>query len=65
MRENMLTTKESVLIADLLNYEQMACKKMALYSRTLTNEKVAEKFKQLSLSHKKRYEKLLILLKGE
>ena len=65
MRENLLTTKEATLIGDLLNYEQMACKKAGLYARTLTNVKLAQKFNEIKENHKKRFDTLLMVLKGE
>ena len=36
MANNKLTAKEVTLISDLLKYEESACKKARLYSRTLT-----------------------------
>lgn len=59
---NMLTSKEAVLIADLLNYEALASKKCALYSRTLTDPRLSNFFDALSKNHQKRYNSLLELL---
>ena len=62
MNKNMLTTKEATLISDLLTFEESACKKARLYSRTLTNQVLAKSFNQLADSHQKRFHALLELL---
>ena len=62
MSNNMLTTKESVLIVDLLTAEENACKKARLYSRIMTNPKVAESFKTIADNHEKRFNALFDLL---
>lgn len=59
---NMLTTKEATLISDLLQYEESACKKARLYSRTLTNSKLAEEFSKIADRHEKRFNALFELL---
>ena len=59
---NMLTTKELEIIQDLLIYEENACKKAKIYSKILTNEKLAGLSKKLYENHKKRYETLLGLV---
>ena len=59
---NMLTTKELEIIQDLLIYEENACKKAKIYSKILTNEKLAGLLKKLYENHKKRYETLLGLV---
>jgi hypothetical protein len=59
---NMLTTKEATIVADLLYYEEHACKKARLYSRTLTNEKLAEQIKVIADNHESRFLSLLGLL---
>ncbi len=59
---NMLTTKEATLLSDLLIYEESACKKARLYSRTLTNKKLADELNKLADSHEKRFNALLGLL---
>lgn len=59
---NMLTTKEAVLISDLLIYEEQACKKARLYARTLTNFQVAEKFNLIADNHEKRFNALFDML---
>ena len=43
MDDNMLTTKETILIADLISYELLALKKARLYARTLTDKNLVEK----------------------
>ena len=58
----MLTTKEATLIADVLIYEESACKKARLYARTLTDKKLSEKFRQLADNHQKRFNALYDLL---
>lgn len=59
---NMLTTKEAALMSDLLAYEEAATKKARLYSRTLTNPKLAEKFGKLADNHEKRFNALYSML---
>ena len=60
--DNMLTTKELEIVQDLLIYEENACKKAKIYSKILTNEKLAENLKNLYQNHLKRYQTLLELL---
>lgn len=60
--DNMLTTKEFEIVQDLLIYEENACKKAKMYSKILTNEKLAENLKNLYQNHLKRYQTLLELL---
>lgn len=55
---NMLTTKEATLVADLLTYEETACKKARLYARTLTNAKLAEKIEKIADNHQRRFNEL-------
>ena len=62
MANNMLTTKELTLLSDLLIYEQSACKKARLYSRTLTDQTLAEQCSKLADNHQSRYQRLLELL---
>lgn len=62
MSNNMLTTKEATLLSDALIYEESACKKARLYSRTLTDKELAGKFKTLADNHEKRFNTLLQLL---
>lgn len=59
---NMLTTKELTLLSDLLIYEESAYKKAKLYSKTLTDQVLAEQFKGLAENHQRRYNSLLGLL---
>lgn len=58
----MLTTKEATVISDLLQYEECACKKARLYSRTLTDFKLAEEFSKLADRHERRFNALFDLL---
>ncbi len=62
MDNNMLTTKEATLISDLLTMEESACKKARLYARTLTNEKLAQKFNKIADNHEMRFNALFELL---
>lgn len=59
---NMLTTKEATLISDLLTMEESACKKARLYSRTLTDKKLADTFTKIADNHERRFNALLELL---
>ncbi len=62
MAKNMLTTKEMTLVSDLLMYEESACKKARLYSKTLLDKSVAEDFSKIAAEHEKRFNALLNLL---
>ncbi|MBR5900468.1 MAG: hypothetical protein IKZ38_03630 [Clostridia bacterium] len=62
MSKNMLTTKEATLIHDLLLYEESACKKARLYSKTVTDSKLSEAMNKLADCHQKRFNALLGLL---
>ena len=59
---NMLTTKEVTLVSDLLTYEEQACKKARLYSKTLTDKTLAETFGKIADNHEKRFNALLEML---
>ena len=61
MANNKLTAKEVTLISDLLKYEESACKKARLYSRTLTDPVISETFGKIADHHEKRFEALLNL----
>ena len=58
----MLTTKEVTLVSDLLTLEESACKKARLYSKTLTDQNLAEQFNRIADRHQKRFNALLELL---
>ena len=60
--KNMLTTKETTLLADLLTYEEMACKKARLYSRILTDRELQEKLTKIADNHQRRFNALFELL---
>lgn len=62
MSKNMLTAKEATLLSDLLVYEESAAKKARLYSRILTNPKLAEKATEIADGHQKRFSALFGLL---
>ncbi len=59
---NNLTQKEVTFISDLLTQEGRACKKARIYSRTLTDQNLAETMSKIADSHEKRYNALLDLL---
>ncbi len=59
---NMLTTKELTLVSDLLIYEEQACKKARLYSRTLTDKELAGFFNKIADNHERRFNTLLSML---
>ena len=58
MANNKLTAKEVTLISDLLKYEESACKKARLYSRTLTDPVISETVGKIADHHEKRFEAL-------
>ena len=62
MGKNMLTTKEATLISDLLMYEESACKKARLYSKTLMDKELAQSISSIADEHEKRFNALLNLL---
>ena len=62
MYKNMLTTKEVTLLSDLLTFEESACKKARLYSKTLSDPKTAEVFSRIADGHEKRFKALFELL---
>lgn len=59
---NMLTTKEATIVADLLTYEEQACKKARLYSRTITDKGLADAFNKIADNHERRFNALFDLL---
>lgn len=62
MTKNMLTTKEATLISDLLTMEESVCKKARLYSKTLTDAKLAETMGRIADNHEHRFKALFDLL---
>ncbi len=62
MSKNMLTTKEATLICDLMTMEESACKKARLYSRILTDSKLAKEFNKIADNHERRFNALFELL---
>ena len=62
MDKNMLTTKEVTFTADLLTYEELACKKARVFSRTLTDVNLAKRMSQIADGHERRFNALLGLL---
>ncbi len=59
---NMLTTKETGLVGELLTLEESACKKARLYSRSLTDPKLAKQFEIIANEHEQRFNTLLSML---
>lgn len=59
---NMLTEKELELISDLLKAEEIACKKAALYSRTISDTEAAKRFSEIKDSHEKKFKILFDML---
>lgn len=59
---NILTKKEFDIIQDLLMIEEVACKKARLYSKILTNKKLAENLKKLADNHLERFNALLEII---
>ena len=62
MDKNMLTTKELTLLADLLIYEELACKKAKVFSRTLLDVSLAQQMSAIADNHERRFNALLGLL---
>lgn len=60
--KNMLTTKESQIVGDLLIMEELAIKKSSLFARTLTNQKLTKVLKKLANNHRERFVRLYELL---
>lgn len=57
-----LTAKEATIIADLLTYEESACKKARLYAKQLTDPEIAAKIEKIADNHEKRFNALIDLL---
>jgi len=56
---NNLTAKEVDFLSDLLTFEESACKKAKMYSKTLTDATLSEAMSKLATNHQKRFEMLL------
>jgi hypothetical protein len=56
---NNLTTKEVDFLSDLLTFEESACKKAKIYSKTITDPVLSEAMSTLASNHEKRFEMLL------
>jgi len=54
-----LTTKEVDFLSDLLTFEESACKKAKIYSKTITDPAIAEAMSRLATNHQNRFEMLL------
>ncbi len=59
---NMLTTKEAELVSELLAYEETACKKARLYSRSLIEPTLSKTFTKLAENHQRRFNALFDML---
>lgn len=59
-----LTSKELELISGVLTVERLACKKARAYSKTLTDQDLAECFTKIANEHEKRYNALLEIIGG-
>ncbi len=62
MSKNMLTTKEATFVADLLAYEECACKKARLYAKNVTNKDLSAKLDRIADNHQRRFNTLLEML---
>lgn len=62
MDDNMLTTKETILVEDLICYELLALKKSRLYARILTDKDLCKKLSAIADNHEKRVKTLLASL---
>ena len=64
MSKNMLTTKEAGLLSDLLTMEESLTKKARLYSRTMTDQSLAEQMTKIADGHERHFNALMALLDG-
>ncbi len=60
--KNMPTTKEVMLIGDILRTEELLCKKAKIYSKITMNDKLKADLEQLFNHHKQRFLSLYSLL---
>ena len=60
--KNMPTTKEVMLLGDLLRVEELLCKKAKINAKITMNEKLKNDLEQLSNRHKQRFLSLYSLL---
>lgn len=61
---NQLTTKDLNVISDLLQGEQIACKKARIYGNTLTDVALSAQMLALADEHERRFASLLTILNG-
>lgn len=59
-----ITSKELLLISDVLNAEGLLCKKARAYSRTLTDVDLSGTISRIADEHEQRYNALLTLIGG-
>ena len=59
---NMLTTRETEIISTLLLSEEIACKKIGAYSRSLFDGELSDKLKDLERSHRQKFIRLKNML---
>ena len=57
-----LTAKEVDFISDLLTLEENVCKKARVYSKTLSDQAIAQDMRCVAENHEKRFNALLALL---
>ena len=62
---NMLTKKEAEYVAELMTIEENLCKKSALYSRVLTDIKLASALREVSELSRQRFIELYKSLGGK
>ena len=59
---NMLTTKEVMLLGDLLSVEEAAARKARLYSNAITDPELSNRFSEIAKEHEGRFCSLFSLL---
>lgn len=59
-----LTSKELTFISDALTYEGLICKKARAYSKTLTDQDLADCMCKIADDHERRYNELLAKIGG-
>ncbi len=55
---NMLTTKEVGILAELLTQEALVCKKAGLYSRVLTDQELVGSLAEIAEVHRNNFKSL-------
>lgn len=62
---NMISTKDLAYIADMINWNFVACKKCNHYYEEITDEKIKEEVNNVANMHKEHVTKLLNILGGQ